>query len=114
MAIRAYEGITKEWYTPTDEEGQEDAAEFELSPLTGPQLLDVQVHFDIENMTVLGPGLVLACKFGLCDWKNVLDGNGRDKKFNRLGYLKLPGDIIAELGGKIINISTLGEDDAKN
>lgn len=114
MSITAYDGLARKWWSPEDEVGQDNQAEFELKPLSGPELLEVQAHYDVETLTVLGPGLVLACKFGLKGWKNITDEEGEQRKWNRLGYAKLPGAVIAEMGGHIINMSLLDEGDAKN
>ena len=114
MAIQAYDGITPMWYVPASEEGAVDAAEFHLFPLTGPQLLEVQQYFDNENQTVLGPGLVMACKYGMRGWKNIVDGEGNDMVFTRVGLNRLPAENIAELGGKVIGMSVMDEEEVKN
>lgn len=114
MAIKAYSGITSEWYTPDSEEGFDDAAQFELKGLTGAQLLEVQQHFDIENQRVLGPGLVMACRLGLTDWKNIVDEEGKERVFTRQAILLLPAEVLAELGGKVISLSVMDDDETKN
>ena len=113
MAIKAYQGIAPEWYTPRDEEGQDEPAQFYLQPLTGPQLLEVQAFFDAENTTVTGPGLVLACKFGIRNWnENITGEDDKARRFSRAGIQFLPAEIIAELGAKIVNLSVQDVDEA--
>lgn len=114
MAIRAFQGITSEWWIPKSEEGQEDAAEFKLRGMTGAELLEVQQYYDVENSTVSGTGLVLAAKNGLEGWKNIVDEKGNDVVFTRTGLNRLPAETIAEIGGKVINLSVMDEDEAKN
>lgn len=114
MAIQAYDGVTPVWYTPDSEKDAVDAAEFHLFPLTGPQLLEVQQFFDTDNSVVLGPGLVMSCKYGMRGWKNIVDGEGNEMVFTRNGLNRLPAEVIAELGGKIIGMSVIEEEEVGN
>ena len=115
MTIKANDGLVPAWYTPKiEEDNNEQATQFFLQPLTGPQLLDVQPHFDLEKMTVRGPGLVIALRYGLKGWKNLTNREGVELPFAAASIDFLPSEIIAELGGEIIRVSTLDEDDIKN
>ena len=115
MTIKALEGLTPTWYTPREEEdNKEQGAAFFLKPLTGPQLLEVQPHFDLENTTVRGPGLVMSVRFGLKGWKNVVDSKGAEMAFNPMRIDFLPSEILAELGAEILRMSMLGDDEIKN
>ena len=121
MTLRALVGITPEWWTPESEKKPNDAGEvdakpaaFHLYPLTGPQMLEVQEHFDMVNTTVKGPGLLLACRFGLKGWRNVVNENDEELPFNRLSVDKLPAEILAVVGAKIIANSVLDGDAEKN
>lgn len=115
MAIKAYKGVAPEWYTPESEKGFDDAAQFEVRGLTGSELLDVQSHFDLENTTIRGPGLVLACKYGLTDWKNIVDDKGEEVVFvKRTALDRLPAEVLAELGSHIISSSVMDEDETGN
>jgi len=115
MTIKALDGITPSWYTPvTEKENGEQGAAFFLQPLSGPQLLEIQPHFDLANTTVRGPGLVLSCRYGLKGWRNIVDGKGAEMAFNPMRIDFLPSEILAELGAEIIRMSMLDEDDIKN
>ena len=120
MSLRALVGIEPEWWTPVGElkglngEPVLDPASFHLHPLTGPQMLEVQEFFDFENQTIKGPGLLRACRFGLKDWRNIVDENGDTISFTRNGLDKLPAEVLAAAGAKIIANSVITEDDQKN
>ncbi len=121
MTLRALVGIAPEWWTPDSEKKPNDAgvvddkpAAFHLYPLTGPQMLEVQEFFDFENQTIKGPGLLRACRFGLKDWRNIVDENGDTISFTRNGLDKLPAEVLAAAGAKIIANSVITEDDQKN
>ncbi len=115
MAIKAYKGMTPEWYTPSDQEGQDEPARFKIRGLTGPEFLDVQSHFDIANAQVKGSGLVLACRLGLLDWENIVDDEGKSTTFTKAGGIdRLPAEVIATTGSKIIALSVMDGDETKN
>lgn len=120
MAIRALVGIAPEWWTPDSElkdahgEPATDPASFHLHPLTGPQMLEVQEFFDFENQTILGPGLLKACRFGLKDWKNIVDEKDDPIKFTRNALDKLPAEVLAGAGARIISNSVIDGEAEKN
>ena len=120
MSVRALVGITSEWWTPPSETEPNDngdlperPASFHLSPLTGPEMLEVQEFFDLENRTIRPPGLLRACRLGLTDWRNVLDENDKELSFDP--SLKcLPAEWIANAGAQIIANSVISEEAEKN
>lgn len=121
MSVRALVGISPEWWTPESEK-EPDAngdlpefpAAFYLHPLTGPQMLEVQEFFDFENKTIRGPGLLRACRFGLQDWRNIVDENDKEIKFTRMSLDKLPAEILAGAGAQIIANSVIDGETEKN
>lgn len=114
MAIKLTKGLTKEWWTPEQFENEDDPPAFELLPLSGPQFLEVQQHFDVPNETVLGPGLMFAVRHGLKNWRNVVDDEGNDATFTARVVDRLPPDWLALIGSKIIALSVLEPDEVKN
>ena len=114
MSIKALTGLVSEWFTPADEVGKEDATEFNLQPLTTPQMARIQAHFDAATGSISAVGLYTACEFGLKGWRNLLDHEGNDLKFNKRRLDVLPIEIVAEVGGQIIANSVLTDEDEKN
>jgi hypothetical protein len=120
MSVRALVGITPEWWTPetetepdTDGHIAERPAAFYLHPLTGPQMMEVQEFFDLENRTIKTGGLLRAARFGLKDWRNVLDENDKEIDFDA-SLNKLPAEWIANAGAQIIANSVISEETEKN
>ena len=120
MSVRALVGITAEWWTPESEtepdangDVPERPASFFLEPLTGPEMMSVQEFFDIENKIVRPSGLLKACRIGLKDWRNVLDGNGIDVPFDE-SLNKLPAPYIAAAGAQILANSVIDGAAEKN
>lgn len=120
MSIRALVGITPEWWTPASEqkdvngEPNPTPAAFHLHPLTGPQMLEVQEFFDFENQTIKGPGLLKACRLGLKDWRNIIDEEGNEIIFTRNALDKLPAEVLAAAGARIISNSVIDGQAEKN
>lgn len=114
MAIKAHSGMTPEWYTPDSQEGMDDATRFRVVGLTGAELLELNQYMDSTTGAVQGPGLVQACRVGLKGWENVVDEEGRNVTFNRIAIARLPAEIIAEVGAKIISLSVLDDEETKN
>lgn len=116
MSIRALDGISPEWYTIPDQEecGEEDKAQFRIWPLTGPQLLEVNQHFELETSTIAGPGLYLAFKLGCKDWRNIKDRRDEEMKFSKLNFDYIPPQVLAQVGSRIVKISMLTEEELGN
>ena len=120
MSVRALVGIVAEWWTP-ESETEPDAdghiaerpASFYLHPLTGPEMMEVQDFFDLENRTVKSGGLLRACRLGLRDWRNVLDENDNELSFDP-SLNTLPAEWIASAGSQIISNSVVSEETEKN
>ena len=123
--IKLVEGLTPFWFDPNEvasletefNDGTEidpNPPEFQLKPLTQPQLLDCLQYFDIESQTVKPLGLYQACKYGLIDWKNIYGANGAMARFTLGARDKLPANIIAQIGAKLISSSQNTEDEIKN
>jgi len=114
MTVKALTGLLPEWYTPVSEEDENEKAEFQLKPLTSPQIAKIQGHFDNDTGEISGTGLFEAAAMGVIAWKNV---NGQDDKplrFSRRSLEALPYALLLELGGQIIANSFLTGDDEKN
>jgi len=115
MGLKITKGVAPEWFYPTgQDEEDEGAASFKLAPLTGPQLLEVQSFVDQTTLIMKGAGLVLACKLGMRDWRNVGDEKDKPLKCNRFTIDQLPAEVLAECGGRVIHMSVMDEEEIKN
>lgn len=125
MSIKALQGITPVWWSPKSEttpkpdgDGKKDPnpAAFFLKPLTGPEMLEVQEYFDFDNGSIKTPGLLLACRLGLADWRNI---EGPDDDMLVFKDIRKPLDVLAAetlaiVGAQIIASSVLAPDAEKN
>lgn len=116
MSLKALDGISPEWYALPTEDNDDDSepAEFRIWPLTGPQLLEVNEYFNADSLSIGGPGLLLAFKYGVKDWRGIVDRNGEPLKFTKANIDKLPPVALARVGGRIIRMSTMSEEDLGN
>lgn len=115
MPIKATTGIAPEWWKYPDEDSEADTpTEFHLFPLSGPEMLEVQEHFDPDTSAIKGRGLFIACKYGLRGWRNVVDDTGTEVVFNAMTLKLLPAEVLARAGSRIVNISLVTPDAEKN
>ncbi len=118
MALRALTGLVPEWYTPEEERGANNAAEFYLTPLTRLQFIEVMSLCLPAPDGQVGVAMTykareLALQYGLTDWKNVEDKDGGSLPFSRDNVGTIPGEILNELSGKIIEDASVLEADRK-
>lgn len=114
MTVKALTGLVPEWYTPVSEEGEGEPAEFQLKPLTSPQVAKLQKHFNNETGEIGGEGLYESAVMGVIAWKNVTDHEGKPLRFSNRGITQLPYALLIELGGQILANSFIAEGDEKN
>lgn len=106
------EGLTKKWFTPESQEGEEFPLEVEVKPLTSSEMGEVSV-FHKEGQ-VLPPGLLVAAQRAIVDWKNVQDEDGKKLKCNNFNIKKLPFEVLCEIGAQVLNFNEIGEEERKN
>jgi len=114
MAITANRQMTATWYTPPSQEGGDAPARFKVKPLTGAQSLEVHDDFDANRGRFMARGLRLAMRYGLVDWENVKDEQGKDLDCTAENFTYLPALIQSELGNHIIDLELLGAEEEKN
>ena len=117
MAIKVKSKIVPVWYTPKSEEKEENPASFKLKPLNGLEYTDVIANTsnDAGGESKLSErGVRLAIKHGLLDAKNLIDEHGNEIKLKHVGHGVLPMNILIELAGQIIDLSSMSDDDIKN
>lgn len=114
MTVKALTGLVPEWYTPSDQEGASEPAEFQLKPLTSPQIAKLQKYFNNETGEIGGEGLYEAAVMGVIAWKNVSDHDDKPLRFSTRGVQQLPYALLIELGGQVLANSFITEGDEKN
>lgn len=114
MAITALTGVSVEEYTPEAEREEESPATFTLRPLDGENWVKVMSHYNPDTQRITGDGIYQAARLGLEGWNNVNDHRGKPLKFSSLNIRKLPGDLVIELGQRVIEISDQSGDQEKN
>lgn len=114
MTIKALTGLVPEWYTPKDEEGKSEPAEFNLKPLTSPQVAKLQSYFNLESGEISGTGLYEAALMAVIGWRNITDHEDKPLPCNQVNLKKLPYAVLIELGGESLSRSFITDEDEKN
>lgn len=114
MSLQLTKGLTPRWWTPDGQDDVEKPVEFQIRPLTGPQMLEIREHFDVEEQTIRPQGLLEATRVGLRDWRNVTNDKGDEEKYHKSMIDRLPHDWIALIGAQVISDSVITQEDEKN
>lgn len=117
MAIKALPKFIPEWFTPESQEEESTPTRFKLQGLTGPQFLEVQSEVSQSGggmILVTGRGLNIAVNYGLTDWENFTDDDGEELPCTRGNIARIPMEILSELSSKIMDLSSVSEDERKN
>lgn len=111
MAMTAISGLEPEWYTPNQ---PDDGAptEFLLKPLNGMEYAAVLVHSNAAGGVSI-QGVREAIRYGLIDWKNFNDADGKAVPFSQLNSSRINAVTLLELADKILEISELTGDQKK-
>jgi len=104
-----------QWYTPEEflEEAEEARPAFKLKPIEADVYVEVTSDFKADGEGGFVPSaraLNKAVKVGLTGWRNVAGGAA----FTSGNVKKLPPAIYMDIAARIIDISSLGEDEIKN
>lgn len=111
MAITLSNKVAPEQYTPIREKDSENPTTFKLKPLDGFEYLEVIGHASADGGKLTSEGIKLCLKYGLQDATNLQDGKTKKVK---LDPKRLDPLLLAELAGRIMDISHIGEDERKN
>lgn len=109
--INALEGFTPEWYTPKGQAEDTQQTSFQVRPLDGEQLTNLQLMLDGNKFT--GESVTYALSVGLVDWKNFKGASG-DVPFTLINQRKIPMVNRIDIASKIFDISILSEGQLKN
>lgn len=112
MAISLVKAKTaKSWYTLQGQEQEADPAKFEVRPLTPDQYTEVVSHVAQDN---LGKALNKAFALGVTNWSGVTDEEGKPKPCKHKFFSDIPSFVKQEVGGHVVSISELEEEEIKN
>lgn len=118
MPITLVEGLAPVWFVPESEKEIEEQyqTQFKIKPLTGSQYAEVMAPvLTAENSEGFPPkSIKAALRYGLLDWKNVLNDKNQPAKFSPYNVEKLPGEVLLAIAAEIVNLSSLGEEEIKN
>lgn len=119
MSTKALTGLVAEWFTPTNQRGDEveDPTRYKIKPLDGLQFLEVASHGKVLANGDFLPdhtGRLLLLRHGLKDWENLLDHAGEPLAFNLARIKFVPVDHLGEIASEILQLSALGAEDRKN
>jgi len=117
MAITASAPITEVEYIVEDDREDENPTRFKLKPMDGQQYMGVMADGNIDQdglMSFSERTMKNTLRYGLVNWDNLHDAEGKAIKFSRLNFGRLPVGVLTELFSEIIRLSSLSEDDSKN
>lgn len=116
MAIKAMSGVVPEDYVCKHEGDTENPTIWKLQPLNGFDYMEVmsELQRTDNGFKISGKGLGIAVRKGLVGWQNFHDENGKEIKFNPLNMKKIPAIVLGDLADRVIEISELGDEQAKN
>lgn len=110
-------GVLPEWHTLSSDEGSEEPVQFEIKPLDGMKWVDVLGgSYDPDTGVIDRTGIKNAFRLGVTNWRNIEDGDnpGQPLPFSRANMAKLPPGWILEMGNRVIDVSQIRGDQAKN
>jgi hypothetical protein len=115
MSIKAVSAASPTWFKPESQAEDPNPAEFKLRPLTQPEYFEViNDGYDPERRRFTARGIMTAVRYGLIDWKNYLNAEGKEQKFTRGALNDMPYDVLNEIGVKVVSLTQMTEDERKN
>lgn len=111
MPIQPMTGLQPEDFVPEDQEGDGEPTSFRIQPLNGEQFNNVMALFQQlpdGQMTYSGQAITLCLRYGLTDWSNF------GVKFSVHNHKLIPAAVRTAIFARIIEISSLDEDEIKN
>ena len=116
MPIKSASGLSEFWYTPEEEEGDENPTRFKLKPLSQFDLMEVfmEGHWSDDGVFIANHrGCVIMLRKGLRDWEEFFDHNGEPIKFTRSNQNLIPAPVLIKIANKIMNGSIVTDDEKK-
>ncbi len=116
MAIQALKGIVSSWYTPDQDDAEEDPTRFMLSAVNSEHLDIITEDATISDGVVrlTARGVRYALRYGIEDWENFIDEQKKEIPFSLDNFKIIPWGIRRNLASEIVNRSFLLETERKN
>jgi len=116
MAIRAAAGLVAEWFTPTDEVGEDSPTRFKLRPLNQLAFMEIATSGTSREDGAFLPshqGRLLLLKHGLVDWENFTDAASLPVPFTSANFDRIPMQILIEITTELVVRSVLSDEEKK-
>jgi len=113
---QSIKGVSPEWWTlPGDDD--DDPVQFYLVPLDGLAWTAVLMDsYNPDTGEIGGTGIIRAFRTGVKNWRNIEDADnpGKPLKFSKQAMPKLNPGWIFEVGHRVLEISQINAEEAKN
>jgi len=117
MAIVAQAKVLESDYIIESDRDSETPTIFKLKPMDGQQYMGVMAEANMDQdgmMTFSERTMKNTLRYGLVGWNNFPDEEGKEVKFSRHNFGRIPVTELTELFSEIIRISSISEDESKN
>jgi len=117
MSIKALEKIIASDFITEGDKDDDEPTKFKLKAMDGQQYMGVMAEGNETpegNITFSDRTMRFTLKHGLVGWSNFNDADGKEIKFSRLNFGRIPVGTLTEIFTEIINRSSPDEDDSKN
>lgn len=111
MPLQVSKRMTAWWFTPEGFEEDETPPQFYVQGLTGAQKLEVVSDYNPKTEVIGHQGTMAAIKYGLKNWRNIDDEDGKPMKFTLNHVRFLPSEVIQAVALEIIANSNLNEEE---
>jgi hypothetical protein len=111
--MRINTGLSEEWFSPLNTETD---ARFKLKPLDNLTMADIISDGSMKggNFSLSKAGRRLLLAQGLVGWEGITDENDAPVEFTQKHFKSIPYPILLEIAMKLIEISSVSEEDRKN
>lgn len=117
MPLQLQTTHTPYWWPLPGYEDEEHPPEFRLAPLNGEQSSELTNSLAFEtddSLKIEERSVKIALKYGLRDWKNIVDENGNNLEFHRGNIRYLPFEVRSKIFVEILKRNQLSEQERKN
>lgn len=112
----ALDALSATWFIPDSEKDNDAPAEFKLRGLSGIEAMDLipAIKIDENNNVTLGTEAIrVLLTFGLRDWKNIFDSEGKEISYNPNSLSRLPLFVCKDLALEVFSRTQITADDKK-
>lgn len=97
-------------------ESDPTSAAFQLQPLNQLQIYGAREHMAVSKrqITISMAGIEHVLQYGLINWQNVVDADGKEIACIRENQVQLDADILHQVAWKILMSSELNDEQKKS